>query len=125
MLVASTAEVEPPNLPLEITSTNQLIEISPLLINSGDSFAIHCVLSNPIASLSVEARIAGIKAITKLDVDEKGRALSMAALTLKKLQAVIVALALFATVSASVDVFYKGLDNLLNKVGISYQKNVR
>lgn len=66
ILKTSLERKTPSNLIPIINNTKDNIQVSPLLLNSGDKFSIEAIISKPVSEPEFDARIAGIKTPTKI-----------------------------------------------------------
>ena len=64
---AEITSTNPPNLPIEITTADHVLQISKHLSNPGDSVTVSVVTSGESPQFGVKARIAGVKNITLVD----------------------------------------------------------
>lgn len=70
ILTAKVTEVSPENLQPTIIAGASEIVVEPLLLNPGDWFRISTLI-NQVGKLSVDARVVGVKRITKITASDK------------------------------------------------------
>ncbi len=69
VLETDVINVSPESMKVEVNSTKESASIQPLLLNPGDSITIKTLLTNFDGAVKVSCRIAGVKEITRLGVD--------------------------------------------------------
>jgi hypothetical protein len=71
LLSAEIMDTVPSNLQVSISLVSEVIKISPLLLNPGDSIKLKVLMSGYDDTLNVSTRVVGVKEITGLDQTDK------------------------------------------------------
>lgn len=65
ILSAEVSETTPPNLFAKLRTTNQSIELDPILLNPGDSISIKILISEYQNEFEIDGRIVGVRSVEK------------------------------------------------------------